>query len=517
MFNILFVQTFAFVVNVLASFTFLAGGWLYIDSWKIKKRVRTTFYRAIGFFMVSLAYLVTASQLNVLLITQISDSLRVIGYFVIFTSLLAEPILSSPSKKTVKLGSFWTLPILKSIITPLAIGGVGLMYFIKSTKGLEKQLKPAAVAFGTLFVSEILKTSTIFSGTKIVFWSKLLGEYGALWLATNFLELIGIAILFAWIWGYLRFRVQPQIFITTLGFTIIVFVTVAVSFSFLTLKNLERDLITSLQTNSRLFQYTIERLQLEALASAKTIASDNQVITNLPTENAEKLTDVINSISTSQKLDIASVINTNGFTVASLNDSEVDVDESQNPVVASSLKDTPLSTISVRSGSLYPEIAVSGTSPVVSNNGEILGVTKCGYIIDSAFIDGIKEVTQLDASIYAGSTQVASTLTIDDGITRYVGVKETNKDIIDQVLGKGQEYTGKNTILNSSYYVAYQPIKALNNQVIGMISVIRPQSVLSDNIKNALNSTFLVSVILIALSIVPTYYLAKYIERNITA
>ena len=516
MFNILFNQTFAFVVNVLASFTFLAGGWLYVDSWKINKKIKTPLYRAIGFFTISATYLVTASQLNVPLVTYISELFRILGYIVIFVSLSTEPILSPPGKTATKLSAFWLLPIIKSVFTPLIVGSVGLAYFIKSTKGYEKQLRLAALAFTTLFISEFLKASSIFADTKVVFWSKFLGEYGTLWFVTNFLELAGVTILFIWIWGYLRFRIQPQLFITTLGFTIIIFITVAISFSFLTLKNLEKDLLSSLQTNSRFFQYTIERLQLEAMASSKTLASDNSLISNLPGENRDNLNEILDGISASQELDIASAINTKGFVVASINDSEVDIDESQNPVVESSLKGTPLSTVSVQSGSLYPEIVVTAASPITSKN-KILGVAKAGYIIDSAFVDGIKEVTKLDASIYAGDIQVASTLTIKDGITRYVGVKEINKNIIEQVLNSGQEYIGKNSILNSSYYVAYEPVKSYNDKVIGMLSVIEPESVLSDNIKNALNSTFLVSVVLIAASILPSFFLAKYIERNVTA
>jgi hypothetical protein len=252
------------------------------------------------------------------------------------------------------------------------------------------------------------------------------------------------------------------------------------------------------------------------MASARTLASDNSLIAAFSEDDREILSEVLEGISVSQELDIASAIDTNGFVVASINDTEVDVDESQSPTVQSSLNGTPLSTVGKRSGSLFPEIIVTATNPVSSEN-EILGVVKAGYIIDSAFVDGIKEVTKLDASIYAGDTLVASTLTIKDGITRYVGIKETNKNIVQQVLSSGQEYIGKNTILNSSYYVTYEPIKSYNDEVIGMLSVIEPESVLSDNIKNALNNTFLVSVVLIAASILPTFFLAKYIERNVTA
>ena len=145
-----------------------------------------------------------------------------------------------------------------------------------------------------------------------------------------------------------------------------------------------------------------------------------------------------------------------------------------------------------------------------------MGTATVGLTIDSAFVDGIRQSTILDSAMYAGNKVSATTFTApDDGVTRMIGITETNSSIEDAVREEGQDYKGSVSILNQQFLAVFSPLKDTNNNVIGMLFIGIPQTSVLQTAGHAVEMTFLVTAILLILTIIPAYLISKHIARQL--
>ena len=163
-----------------------------------------------------------------------------------------------------------------------------------------------------------------------------------------------------------------------------------------------------------------------------------------------------------------------------------------------------------KEGVMAPEVSVRAATPIKSA-GKIVGAVIVGTTIDNAFVDGLKTATALDASVYGNNVRSATTFIAPDGKSRWVGIKEETKKIKNRVLIEGEPFTGSAKILNIAYLVALTPLKDIDDNPVGMLFVGRPEISTMQAAANLIEQTFLVTVALLAASIVPSYFVSKYI------
>ena len=137
-----------------------------------------------------------------------------------------------------------------------------------------------------------------------------------------------------------------------------------------------------------------------------------------------------------------------------------------------------------------------------------------GYKFDNAFVDFSKEKTGLDVTVYTGSKISATTIKTQDQVTRYVGSEEVRNDIINTTLKGGDSYYTTIDRFGEIYYSAYSPIRNVNGQIIGMISVGKPTFQLIDAMRQQLLNTFILVSILSALVSLLGYYLMPSLRLN---
>ncbi len=513
--QMLFFNISHFALTVFSAFTFFAAGLLHLDSWQVAKSKKTLLVRSIGFFFLALATATHASSIFLPLITTLIQVLKIGGLILIFSSLVKEPIIGKSYKK---IAAFTPLafPAISFSLVPLSAALlllITLWYFRKSTEGMEKQLKPAAVAFLFLALAEFVNISFFQSNTTNVFWSKLLADFGTIWIIHSILELIGTVILMTWVWGYIRFRLQIQLFATIVGSTLLLFLTTTFFFTFLLLKNLESDALGHLKTDVNVLQYALNRLQLETLSHAEAVAQDSNFQEALNQNNPSDLYKVTSKFMLSQGTSFLAVTSASGEVLMRAEDKDKVGDNiSEDPIVKSALANLPTSTIIPSPGVTYPEVLIKAAVPIKGG-----GALITGFIIDSAFVDGVKKITGLDIAVFADNTRAATTFVAPDGKSRFVGTSETNKKITDTVLGNGQIYIGTAQVLNQPYLTAYSPLKTFEDKTIGMLFVGKPQTTLLSTAQKSIDLTSLGSIILMILSIAPAYFLSKYIEEQIEA
>lgn len=515
-------EIFHFVVNVLSAFIFFAGSFLYFDSWQLYRSRKTPLIRALGFLLLALMFSVAATNLTDVWGLLLQRGLALVGLGMILSSLWFEPILHKPGDKAL-LAVPLSLPAVSFAVIPYIASLsflIGITYLRKSKEGLEKQLQPASLAFFLLGIGELLKLQGIWSHSSSIRLSQLFAEYGPVWFTQLFFQLAGIVVLGIWIWGYVRFRLPIQLFLSTALSVLSIFLIATCFFMLQLMGNIVSSETAHLHTDVKTLQYALERLQAEALANARAIGQDSTVISSIQTGNKESLHQKTFELLLSQNGNFLLIASASGEVLARAEDKENVGDILRDDVlVTSALNGQKISTIVSNPGLNQPTISITAAVPIYETtpDSRVLGVVKTGFTIDNAFVDGVKEVTGLDVSLFSGDKRVASTFVAPDGKSRYVGTTESNPEVIKQVLGESKTYVGSSAIFNQPYLTAYYPLRTYGDKTIGMLFVGKPQSELMTTVQRALSLTFRSSVVLMALSIVPSFFFARFLEKQLKA
>lgn len=99
------------------------------------------------------------------------------------------------------------------------------------------------------------------------------------------------------------------------------------------------------------------------------------------------------------------------------------------------------------------------------------------------------------ATVFSGDTRVATNVKKTDG-SRAVGTKLAAGPVYDAVLGEGKEYLGSAKILGDDYVTAYEPIKDVAGQTVGVLFVGFKKSEFNRQMINAIEVAIIAGLIL---------------------
>lgn len=447
-----------FALTIFGALVFFASGWLYFDSWKLDKKQRTII-KSTGFFLVALAYGIHATTIQAPIFLFTLQIFKALGLLIIATSLLFEPLPGNPNKpqnnlqQNTVLFPFGIANIISSVLSAILMLFVSFVYFKRSIAGYEKQLRPAFYAFLLMAISEFLSFSFFFKNTSIVFWSKFLSDYGFVWITAHALELLGFVILGAWVYGYTRFRLNVQLFFITIISFLFIFLITTFIFTYSLLKNLENNTFSHLKTNVNVLHYALDGLKQQALTNARSIAGDSDIYEAVVQRDSDKLYALTSQFLISHNTNFLIVTTLTGeVLMRAENRDRIGDTLASDPLVQNALNNNFLSTVMTTPGILAPVVQVKAASGIpnrnASDSAKLVGVVVTGFLIDNAFVDGVKSLTGLEASVFADNIRVATTFLDPDGKSRSIGTKETNSKVLDQVLNKGSMYAGDLQIQN---------------------------------------------------------------------
>lgn len=516
-----FLLNFQFAIHIISFLFYFAGFWLHLDSWKIDRKKTSFFYRGIGFLLLAVGIFLQVTPFNILYVKEIVSVIDILGLLIIASSLISEPLARKPKKILISLlplniflllrYSFSFIPFILSLI-------ISYQYKLKADKGLERQLKPLQYSFFFLSLVKFydgLVLSGIFE--KNIIFDLYFSQYKIFWVLIYLIKLVSIIILARWIWGYLRFRPQAQMFLLTAGSIFSIFVSVTVIFTFLLFINLENDTLSHLKTDVNIFHYSLESLQTEALAYSLSLSSNNDIIKAVNEDDTKTAYEKMVESNIAPSVAFIKIVNSSGKVIADSSSLDKNGENIFNySTVKSALSGNRLSTLVSKQTSIFPQIEIQAATPIISDK-KVTGAVLVGYNIDDAFVDGIKQATGLDVSILADTRRSATTFFAPDGKTRYTGTIESNKKIKEAVLIKGESYQGQISVINKSYYGVYSPIKTYGDKIIGMVFVGKSQNNLIETAKRSFDITFAASMILMVIALIPSYYISKYLIENIEA
>ena len=99
-------------------------------------------------------------------------------------------------------------------------------------------------------------------------------------------------------------------------------------------------------------------------------------------------------------------------------------------------------------------------------------LTVGGKVIDGNFesVDTVKQILNLDMTVFRGDTRVSTTIRKPDG-SRAVGTQMAKNAAYESVFKDGKRWMGEAVVLNAAYLLSYEPLKDAEGKVVGAIVV----------------------------------------------
>lgn len=527
-----FGQNLHFVVSLLAALTFFAIFWLHLDAWQNSRAFKEV-PKFVGFLLLSISFLISStliehSVLGSSLLGSFGENLslivRLLGYLSLLYGLVIDPLptvpqtegLDFPGKtKSNKLffgiiGGFLRLPL---IVGAFAICG---LYWRRATLGLEKHLKPVAVGFFLLGLFEFSSSAALLRNSSNPSLVQIIQSFGLIWMIEHILLLAATAILAAWVWKYLITRLQAQLFIIFTTTILLIFLLTTTSFTFLLMGNIQKEALENLNSAGKVLNFALDNKRSESSSNAEAIAANPQIVQLTKNKDGKALKEPVSKLLKSKNKSTLLITDSVGQVLARGEDPDRVGDSiSSDPLVQRALLGTSASNIFSKEDVLAPVIYIQSAVPL--REGEnIVGSVVVGQAIDDSFVDGIKASTGLDSGIYSGNIRSATTFVAADGKSRWIGLKEENPSIKKKVLEAGETFTGTSNQLNRAFLVSFLPLKDVDNQVVGMIFVGRSEASILKTAGQSIQITFLVTALLLLLSIFPAFLVSRYISRQIS-
>ncbi|MGN0320748.1 MAG: methyl-accepting chemotaxis protein [Lachnospira sp.] len=156
-------------------------------------------------------------------------------------------------------------------------------------------------------------------------------------------------------------------------------------------------------------------------------------------------------------------------------------------------------------------LKVSGEGRYQIKNGQLYKGNDMNLSSINSVLDDIKERSGYDVTIFYGDTRSITTITDADG-KRQVGTTASDK-IVDKVLKNGKDYKDSNIdILGERYIGYYMPLyQDGSKEIAGMIFLGEEYSDVSNTINNSFKSLCIGIIIVLLLSIVISYLIARHI------
>jgi two-component system NtrC family sensor kinase len=160
--------------------------------------------------------------------------------------------------------------------------------------------------------------------------------------------------------------------------------------------------------------------------------------------------------------------------------------------------------------------------PILDEQGNFIGVLLGGILINRNFeiVDKIKEVVHEGevykgreigtATIFQGDLRISTNVKNEDG-TRAISTLVSG-EVYDAVFTEGRRYVGEAFVVNAWYISAYEPIRGIDNNIIGILYVGVLEQPFNDLLRNTLITFLGIALLGIVLIITVAVHQAKRIS-----
>ncbi|MBI2551153.1 cache domain-containing protein [Candidatus Uhrbacteria bacterium] len=304
---------------------------------------------------------------------------------------------------------------------------------------------------------------------------------------------IGFLFLAIWAWNFIKLRPFLRTYVVFLTIAIVVSTLGSFIFSMLVFRIVESNNLRLMEQGSETQQVVMLDRENTSLILARTIANDSRFLEAFKGGQVKVLDQLMSDFFLSSGVDILKIYNSYGEIIVSPSDIRdrgrvANVD----PLVTYVLKEKKhIKSFDKEAGVLSPLVVTHAFAPILSGTNAV-GAVEVGYKFDTAFVDFSKKATGLETTIYTDDRRSATTITTTDGVSRWVGSQETDLRVLETTLAKGEVLSTSLDRLGTLYYSAFVPLRDINGKIIGMVSVGSPTTVLFEQTRQQLLSTFII-------------------------
>jgi len=277
----------------------------------------------------------------------------------------------------------------------------------------------------------------------------------------------------------------------------------AVSFYF-TQEGFDKQTENNIQNLQKIINKSITDRNENMIMNAKLLAENPMIINALKNEDRGTIEKIGQSLMKDMSLHMFTVTNTKSIVIGRGHSADHG-DSAQYISSVQKALDGDVQIGIVASPRIPFAVCVS--TPI-RYNGEIIGSLTIGTsLISPETVNKLKNVFNVEATVFKGETRAITTLVKPDG-TLAIGTKITNPVVIETVLENGGIFLQKNTLFGKVYETAYWPISDIDSS-LGMWFIGAPTSIAEDALKQIEYSALLVSIGLFAITTLVAIFLAR--------
>lgn len=493
-------NNFHFALEALGALAFFIVSWFAFDAFRLRRDFLTA-SRGVGFLSLGVWQIIHAFGFTSNLWPYAGYAFYIFGLFMVVLNLILERPAPRPEFKAILI-----LPALAVSETYANMAASFLYFFIalfsfRQYKGeFKKALKPFWIGFSFLFLGSF---SSIFYDAD---------SLGSLWILGHGFEVAGFLALVWWVWQYLQLRIREELVLILISGSMLISIVVTSVFSIILVGQIEKSASASLLTNARVLDLRISSLKEEALAKTKFISSRSDLAEAMAKNDFQNLQKLAESYLEKEKLGFLLITDKNGevaLRAHSLAKKEDDL--SHEKAIGEAIRGLDFVEIEYSEAEKF---SIRAASPLISK-GKPIGAVVGGFLLDNAFLDNMKGITGLEATIYYGDKVVATTLLDLGGRSRSTGIKLVDAGVKAKVLDMGEEIVLRMEILSRPAVASFIPIKNSDDKAIGMLSSVKPQREILELAQSVNRLTLMTVTILMLILALPIYFFTKRLSGEV--
>jgi two-component system NtrC family sensor kinase len=167
-------------------------------------------------------------------------------------------------------------------------------------------------------------------------------------------------------------------------------------------------------------------------------------------------------------------------------------------------------------------MVIKAAAPVLDNNGKLIGVLYGGNLLNRNYeiVDKIKDIVYRGetykgkdigtATIFQDDLRISTNVKTKDG-NRAIGTR-VSEEVNNQVLIKGEPWIGRAFVVNNWYITAYEPIRNIKNEIIGILYV----GILEEKFVDLKKRTLLIFLVITFTGIFVAIAISNILANSIT-
>jgi len=167
-------------------------------------------------------------------------------------------------------------------------------------------------------------------------------------------------------------------------------------------------------------------------------------------------------------------------------------------------------------------MVLEAAAPVINERQELTGIVRLGTVLNQNFdfVDFVRENVFTAATykgknlgtvtIFLADVRITTNVVGPDG-KRAVGTR-VSEEVYDEVLGQGQTWTGPAFVVDSWYISAYEPLRDIEGEIIGMLYV----GVVKKRYDDMRNQAMALFIVVVVLAIIGAVFLSSWLAGRLT-